>query len=60
MAQDNHSATWDAWHNQYWPAQYVIDAQGRVVFARIGEGGYAAIENAVRQQLGLPPLAAAP
>ena len=60
VAQDNDSATWNAWHNQYWPAQYVVDAQGRVVFAHIGEGGYGAIENAVRKQLDLPPLAAAP
>ena len=60
VAQDNDSSTWNAWQNQYWPAQYVVDAQGRVVFAHIGEGGYAAIENAVRQQLDLPPLAAAP
>lgn len=60
VAQDNDSATWNAWHNQYWPAQYVVDAQGRVVFAHIGEGGYAVIENAVRRQLDLPPLAAAP
>ncbi len=60
VAQDNDSVTWNAWHNQYWAAQYVVDAQGRVVFAHIGEGGYGAIENAVRKQLDLPPLAAAP
>ena len=58
VAQDNDSATWNAWDNQYWPAQYLVDAHGRVVFSHIGEGGYAAIENAVRTQLGLPPLPA--
>lgn len=53
VAQDNDYATWNAWHNQYWPAQYVIDRQGRVVYTHIGEGGYDAIENAVRSQLAL-------
>lgn len=56
VAQDNAFATWNAWNNQYWPAQYVVGTDGQVVFSHIGEGGYAAIENAVRQQLGLPPL----
>ncbi|MEW5836642.1 MAG: thioredoxin family protein [Pseudomonadota bacterium] len=51
VAQDNDYATWNAWHNQYWPAQYVIDRQGRVVYTHIGEGGYDAIENAVRRAL---------
>ena len=53
VAQDNDYATWNAWHNQYWPAQYVIDRAGRVVYTHIGEGGYEAIENAVRTQLAL-------
>jgi thiol-disulfide isomerase/thioredoxin len=56
VAQDNHGATWEAWNNHYWPAQYVVDAGGHVVYAHIGEGGYTEIENAVRQQLRLPPL----
>ncbi len=51
VAQDNDYATWNAWHNQYWPAQYVIDRQGRVIFTHIGEGGYGAIERAVRTAL---------
>jgi thiol-disulfide isomerase/thioredoxin len=51
VAQDNDYATWNAWHNQYWPAQYVIDGQGRVVYTHIGEGGYDAIESAIRTAL---------
>ncbi|HEU4669182.1 MAG TPA: redoxin family protein [Dyella sp.] len=51
VAQDNGYATWNAWRNQYWPAQYVVDRQGRVVYAHIGEGGYDAIEAAVQQAL---------
>lgn len=53
VAQDNGYATWNAWNNQYWPAQYVVGKDGRVVFSHVGEGGYTSIENAVRQQLGL-------
>lgn len=51
VAQDNGFATWNAWHNAYWPAQYVVDAQGRVVYVHIGEGGQARIESAVRDAL---------
>src|SRR3954451_672883 len=30
VAQDNEMATWNAWSNQYWPAEYLIDARGHV------------------------------
>ena len=30
VVQDNNLATWNAWGNQYWPAEYLIDAQGQV------------------------------
>lgn len=56
VAQDNDYATWNAWSNKYWPAQYVVDAQGQVIYSHIGEGGYAQIEAAVRNALNLPPL----
>ncbi|HET6432740.1 redoxin family protein [Dyella sp.] len=55
VAQDNGYATWNNWHNQYWPAQYVIDRSGHVVYTHIGEGGYEAIENAVRAALAAAP-----
>ena len=29
VVQDNDLATWDAWGNQYWPADYLVDAQGQ-------------------------------
>jgi thiol-disulfide isomerase/thioredoxin len=54
VAQDNDNSVWDRWHNQYWPAQYLPDRQGRIVFSHVGEGGYADIEDAVREQLGRP------
>src|SRR5271163_171141 len=51
VAQDNDSATWNAWRNQYWPAQYIVDQRGNVVFSHAGEGQYDEIEHTVRRLL---------
>jgi thiol-disulfide isomerase/thioredoxin len=51
VAQDNDSATWNAWRNQYWPAQYIVDQRGMVVFSHAGEGQYDEIERTVRRLL---------
>jgi cytochrome c biogenesis protein CcdA/thiol-disulfide isomerase/thioredoxin len=51
VAQDNDYATWTAYHNQYWPADYLIDAQGRVRLVHFGEGSYAETEGAIRSLL---------
>jgi cytochrome c biogenesis protein CcdA/thiol-disulfide isomerase/thioredoxin len=51
VVQDNDLATWDAWGNQYWPAHYLIDAQGKVRGAHFGEGAYAETERAIRTLL---------
>jgi thiol-disulfide isomerase/thioredoxin len=51
VAQDNQYATWNAYHNQYWPAAYLIDQKGTIVFKHIGEGGYTEVENAIEQLL---------
>src|SRR5215212_2177695 len=51
VVQDNDLATWDAWGNQYWPADYLVDAQGNVRDAHFGEGGYAETERAIRTLL---------
>ena len=51
VAQDNDLATWDAWGNQYWPADYLVDAQGNVRDAHFGEGDYAETERAIRTLL---------
>ena len=40
VAQDNDQATWNAYGNQYWPAEYFIDAKGNVRYAHFGEGEY--------------------
>jgi cytochrome c biogenesis protein CcdA/thiol-disulfide isomerase/thioredoxin len=51
VAQDNDLATWSAYGNQYWPAEYFIDAQGRVRYAHFGEGEYDKKEQIIRQLL---------
>ena len=45
---DNSSATWRTYRNSYWPAQYLIDAQGVVRHVVYGEGGYADSEILIR------------
>ena len=51
VAQDNDYATWNAWGNQFWPAKYLIDAQGRVRYTHFGEGDYQKTEQAIRALL---------
>jgi len=51
VAQDNNYSTWNAYKNEYWPAEYLIDAQGRIRVIDFGEGEYAAKERAIRSLL---------
>ena len=51
VAIDNDYATWNAYGNQYWPADYLIDARGHVREAKFGEGEYSKTENAIRSLL---------
>jgi cytochrome c biogenesis protein CcdA/thiol-disulfide isomerase/thioredoxin len=51
VVQDNNQATWDAYGNEYWPAEYFIDARGRVRHTQFGEGNYAEDEHVVRELL---------
>jgi len=53
VAEDNDTATWTAFRNQYWPAEYLIDQQGRIVRTHFGEGEYDVTENAIRRLLGI-------
>lgn len=51
VAQDNDYATWTAYGNQFWPAKYLIDAEGQVRFTHFGEGEYENTERAIRTLL---------
>jgi cytochrome c biogenesis protein CcdA/thiol-disulfide isomerase/thioredoxin len=51
VVQDNNMGTWNAYGNQYWPADYLIDAKGHVRYAAAGEGDYAQTETAIRALL---------
>ncbi|MGK2936505.1 MAG: cytochrome c biogenesis protein DipZ [Solirubrobacteraceae bacterium] len=51
VVQDNELAIWNAWGNQYWPTQYLVDARGRVRTVAIGEGDYAERERNIRALL---------
>jgi thiol-disulfide isomerase/thioredoxin len=53
VALDNSLDTWSAFHNQYWPAHYLIDQKGQVVYTHFGEGDYDVTENNIRYLLGL-------
>ena len=58
VVQDNEMATWNAWGNQYWPAEFLVDAAGQVRVAHFGEGDYAQTEADIRGLLaaaGRPP-----
>ena len=59
VGQDNEYATWKAWSNQYWPAQYIVDQSGNVVFSHAGEGQYKEIERTVRRLLNVTSWSAA-
>jgi len=51
IAQDNRYATWEAYRNQYWPAVYLINKQGRIVYTHFGEGKYAETEAQIQRLL---------
>jgi cytochrome c biogenesis protein CcdA/thiol-disulfide isomerase/thioredoxin len=51
IAIDNQYGTWDAYQNQYWPAEYLIDATGTIRHVDFGEGEYAQTEGFIRQLL---------
>jgi thiol-disulfide isomerase/thioredoxin len=51
VVQDNEYGTWDAFGNRYWPAKYLIDADGDVRYVHFGEGEYENTERAIRSLL---------
>ncbi len=51
VALDNFYGTWNAYHNAFWPADYLFDAEGRLREVHFGEGDYGKTERAIRSLL---------
>lgn len=51
VMQDNDFATWRVYDNHYWPAKYIIDANGHVRYSHFGEGSYDETEHVIQQLL---------
>ena len=49
IAQDNSFSTWTNYRNRYWPAEYLIDANGVVRHVKFGEGDYDGTEKLIRE-----------
>lgn len=60
VALDSRMSTWNAYNNQYWPAEYLVDQQGRVAYIHDGEGEYDVTESAIAALLGVAATSAAP
>ena len=54
VAIDDGYHTWDAYQNNAWPAEYLIDRNGHVREIRAGEGDYDGTEEKIRALLGMP------
>ncbi len=48
IMQDNDFQTWRAYNNRYWPAKYLIDAEGYIRYSHFGEGKYDETEKAIQ------------
>ena len=57
VALDPKYGTWNAYGNQYWPAEYLIDRSGQVRAAHFGEGKYDETEENIRVLLGMKQAA---
>jgi cytochrome c biogenesis protein CcdA/thiol-disulfide isomerase/thioredoxin len=65
VEMDNNYGTWNAWGNNSWPAEYLIDPSGNVRYGSIGEGDYGKTEGTIRALLKangatLPPPTSVP
>lgn len=54
VAQDEDGATWNAYHNRYWPTLYLIDKRGHIRYVHVGEGAYAETGRNVQALLAEP------
>jgi cytochrome c biogenesis protein CcdA/thiol-disulfide isomerase/thioredoxin len=53
VVQDNNFATWNNYQNRYWPAKYLIDKNGSIVYSHFGEGDYDETEKEIQKYLGI-------
>lgn len=53
VALDNNYETWNAYDNDSWPADYLIDKSGDIRYVNLGEGNYAQTEEAIQLLLGI-------
>lgn len=60
VALDSGMNTWNAYGNQYWPAEYLIDQSGRIAYIHDGEGEDAVTESAIAALLNVAPSAVTP
>jgi thiol-disulfide isomerase/thioredoxin len=51
VAIDSNHKIWDAFNNEYWPADYFIDGKGRIRYHHFGEGDYAGSEHVIQELL---------
>jgi thiol-disulfide isomerase/thioredoxin len=51
VAIDTNYEIWRAFNNQYWPAQYLLDAKGRIRYHHFGEGDYGELERIIQELL---------
>src|ERR1700722_185177 len=51
VAIDSNHAIWQAFNNEYWPADYFIDGQGRIRYHHFGEGEYVESERVIQELL---------
>jgi cytochrome c biogenesis protein CcdA/thiol-disulfide isomerase/thioredoxin len=51
VVQDNDFVIWRNYNNRYWPAKYLVDAEGRVRYVHFGEGAYAETEETIQKLL---------
>jgi len=52
VVQDNDFEIWNAYGNRYWPAHYLVNKEGKVIYTHFGEGQYAETERQIVAALG--------
>ena len=51
VAQDNNMVTWRNFENRFWPAKYLFNSHGEMVYSHFGEGAYGETEQKIRNAL---------